>query len=42
MLSLIDELDIKAETIPLSAAEWSAKKEVDGELTKLRRNEESK
>ena len=39
---LIDQLDIKAETIPLSAAERAAKKEADAFLAKLKRDEESK
>ena len=42
MLLLIDELDIKAETTPLNAAERAAKKEADDFLAKLRRDEESK
>ena len=39
---LIDELDIKAETSPLSVAENAAKKEADAYLAQLRRDEESK
>jgi hypothetical protein len=35
LLLLIDELDIKAETIPLSVAERAAKKEADECLAKL-------
>jgi hypothetical protein len=38
---LIDELDIKVETIPLSVAERAAKKEADEYLAKLRREEET-
>ena len=40
-LILIDELDIKAETIPLSVAERAAKKDADETLTRLRRDKES-
>ena len=39
---LIDELDFKAETCPLSADERATKKEADDFLAKLRRDEESK
>jgi hypothetical protein len=40
--SVIDELDIKAETIPPSVAERATKKEADDSLSRLRREEESK
>jgi hypothetical protein len=39
---LIDELDLKAEVCPLSAAERAAKKEADECLANLRRDEETK
>jgi hypothetical protein len=39
---VIDELDIKAETIPLSVAERATKKEADDSLSRLRGEEESK
>ena len=39
---LIDELDIKAETVPLSVAECAAKKEAEAYLAQLRHDEESK
>jgi len=42
LILLIDELDIKAESTPLSVAERAAKKEADASLAKLRRDEESK
>ena len=42
MCALIDELDIKAEQLPLSEAEMAAKKDAENFLAKLRRDEESK
>ena len=42
LLLLIDELDIKAETSPLSVAEKVAKKEADECIARLRRDEEAK
>ena len=42
LLLLIDELDIKAETTPLTVAERAAKKEADEFLAKAMRDEESK
>ena len=42
MIFLINELDIKAETTPLTVAERAAKREADDCLAKLRRDEESK
>ena len=39
---LINELDIKAENTPLTAAERAAKREADEGLARLRRDEESK
>ena len=39
---LNDELDIKAETTPISEADRVAKKEADEFLANLRRDEESK
>ena len=42
LLLLIDELDIKAETTPLSEAERVAKKEADDCIARLRRDEEAK
>ena len=42
MLRLIDELDIKAETSPLSTAEREAKKNADDFIARLRRDEEAK
>ena len=42
MLRLIDELDIKAETTPLSTAEREAKKNADDFIARLRRDEEAK
>ena len=42
LLLLINELDIKAENMPLSAAEKKAKKEADEQMARLRRDEESK
>jgi mannosylglycoprotein endo-beta-mannosidase len=42
LILLIDELDLKAETIPLNDAERAAKKKADADLAKLRRDEESK
>jgi hypothetical protein len=39
---LIDELDLKAEVIPLSTAEGAAKKEADEGLANLRHEEETK
>jgi hypothetical protein len=36
LLKIIDELDIKAETIPLSEFERARKKEADEKLAKLR------
>jgi hypothetical protein len=39
---LIDNLDLKAEVIPLNAAERAAKKEADECLSNLRRDEETK
>jgi hypothetical protein len=39
---LIDELDLKAETIPLNAAERAQKREADIAIAKLRRDEETK
>ena len=39
---MIDELDIKAESVPLSVAERAAKKEAYDFLYKLRREEETK
>jgi hypothetical protein len=41
LLNIIDSLDIKAETSPLSDSERSLKKESDERLAKLRRDEES-
>jgi exonuclease III len=42
LLNIIDSLDIKAETSPLSDSERLLKKESDVRLAKLRRDEESK
>ena len=42
LLKLTDELDIKAETTPLSVAEKAAKKEADECIARLRRDEEAK
>jgi hypothetical protein len=42
LLNIIDSLDIKAETPPLSDSERSLKKESDERLANLRRDEESK
>jgi hypothetical protein len=42
LLHIIDVLDIKSETMPLSAAERATKKQADEGLAKLRRDEESK
>jgi hypothetical protein len=42
LLLLIDELDVKAESSPLSAVKRAAKTEVDEYLAKLRCNEETK
>jgi hypothetical protein len=42
LLNIIDSLDIKAETSPLSESERSLKKESDERLAKLRRDEETK
>ena len=42
LLLLINELDLKAESSPLSVAERAAKKEADECLARLRRDEESK
>jgi hypothetical protein len=42
LLNIIDSLDIKAETSPLSESERSLKKESDERLAKLRRDEEIK
>jgi hypothetical protein len=38
---IIDELDLKAESSPLSVVEWDAKKEAHVSLAKLRRDEET-
>ena len=42
LLLLIDELDIKAESTPLSVAERAAKKQADEYIARLRRDEEAK
>ena len=42
MVLLINELDIKAETCPLSEDERHAKKKADECLAKMRRDEETK
>ena len=42
LILLIDELDAKAETTPLTVAERAAKREADDKLAQLRRDEESK
>ena len=42
LLAIIDELDLKAETTPLSMSEREALKEANERVTKLRRDEESK
>jgi hypothetical protein len=42
LLDIIDSLDIKAETVPLSESERTCKKEANERLLSLRRDEESK
>ena len=42
LLLLIEELDIKAETYPLSVEERAAKKDADDYIARLRRDEEAK
>jgi hypothetical protein len=42
LLSIIDTLDIKAESVPLTRAEREKKKEAGDRLAKMRRDEESK
>jgi hypothetical protein len=42
LLSIIDDLDIKAETIPLSTCEKKALRNANEQLNKLRRDEETK
>jgi mannosylglycoprotein endo-beta-mannosidase len=42
LISLIDNLDLKAETIPLSQAERATLKNANEKITKLRRDEETK
>jgi hypothetical protein len=42
LLNIIDSLDIKAETFPLSEPERSLKRASDERLAKLRRDEETK
>ena len=42
LICLIDELDIKAETTPLSVAELAAKKQADECIARLRHDEEAK
>ena len=42
LILLIDELDIKAETTPLTVAQRVPNREADDSLVKLRREEESK
>ena len=42
LLLLIDELDIKAESTPLSVAERATKKQADEYIARLRRDEEAK
>jgi hypothetical protein len=41
-LTIIDELDIKAETVPLNTSESGRLREANEKLSKLRREEESK
>jgi hypothetical protein len=42
LLDIIDSLDIKAESVPLSESERICKKEANERLLSLRRDEESK
>jgi hypothetical protein len=42
LLKIIDELDIKAESVPLNVSERDINKKADEELAKLHRDEETK
>jgi hypothetical protein len=42
LLTIIDELDIKAETVPLNTSESGRLREANEKLSNLRREEESK
>jgi hypothetical protein len=42
LIAIIDELDLKAETIPLTQAERATLKDANEKITKLRRDEETK